>query len=65
VYAIPVFARLGRSGGKYRMPSGRLVVLVNAEQLESRSPVVTLRYLDDGEELEVSKAWFNTHGVPA
>ena len=65
MYTIPVFARLNASGGRYRLPSGREAVLVNADQLRTKSATVTLRYTDDGELIEVSKAWFNTHGVPA
>ena len=64
-YAVPVFARLTASAGRYLLPSGRRATIVGATQLQDGEPVVTLRYDDDGDEITISKAWLNQHGRPA
>ena len=65
VVAIPVFSRLRSNGHRYRMPSGREAVITSADQLQDGIPVVTLRYVDNGEEVTVLKRWLNAYGVPA
>jgi hypothetical protein len=54
---IPVFARLTDWFGPYRLPSGLIVKLMSVGQ-ESGVPVVHL-LTEKGDEITVTRAWFN------
>ena len=62
-YKVPIFARLSDWFGPYRLPSGLVVRLVGAPQLENGEAVVNL-VGPEGEEMTVTKKWFGANARP-
>ena len=65
VVSIPSFLGLKGTGRMYRMPSGRIAQVVDVLDRDPRQKTLTLRYLDNDEEVEVTKSFLNRCGRPA